>query len=38
MPDGDYRTMCDNVKRRFGEVVDFDRDAEKVKQFLDEIK
>jgi len=30
----DYDEMCDNVRQRFNEVVDFERDAELVKEFL----
>lgn len=37
MPDEEYYAMCDNVKKRFKEVVNFDDDAEKIKLFLEEV-
>lgn len=37
MPDSEYNTMCDNVKRKFKEIVNFDNDAERIKTFLGEV-
>lgn len=37
MPDEEYYAMCDNVKRRFKEVVNFDNDTERIKTFLGEV-
>lgn len=38
MPDKEYSKMCDNVERRFKKNVDFDKDAERVKAFLEKIE
>lgn len=37
MSDEGYYVMCNNVKKRFKEIVDFDYDAEEIKTFLEEL-